>query len=168
MTHAIRNVLLATATAALLATPAARADLPRQPVLPLATAMQMIAACINFAGEKKISVSVVVRDSGSHVLASARMDGAPLLTYDAALRKSDAAVGFPIPTRNFADYAFDAKTGLPNGVAFLPGVVLVPGGLPIKTATGLPIGAIGVSGGSGEEDEACGQAGIDAVKAELK
>lgn len=168
MSGILRTTLVTAALSATFVAPATRADLPRQPVLPLATAMQMVAACIQYAGTRQFAVSIVVRDAGSNVLASVRMDGAPLLTYDAALDKSRAAVGFPIPTRAFADYAFDAKTGLPTGVAFLPGVVLVPGGLPIKTATGVPVGSIGVSGASGEEDEACGQAGIDAVKAELK
>lgn len=167
MSATIRTTL-ATAALAAIIVPVTQADLPRQPVLPLATAMQMVAACIQYAGAKQFAVSIVVRDAGSNVLAAVRMDGAPLATYDAALEKSRASAGFPVPTRAFVDYGFDAKTGLPNGVAFMPGIVMVPGGLPIKTAAGVPVGSIGVSGAAAEEDEACGQAGIDAVKDELK
>ena len=50
----------------------------------------------------------------------------------------------------------------------MPGIVTFEGGLPILTADGKQIGAIGVSGGTAEQDGICAQASIDAVKAELK
>jgi glc operon protein GlcG len=46
--------------------------------------------------------------------------------------------------------------------------VTFEGGLPIKTASGEPIGSVGVSGASAEQDGACAQAGLDAVKDDLK
>jgi uncharacterized protein GlcG (DUF336 family) len=50
----------------------------------------------------------------------------------------------------------------------MPGLMAMPGGLPITTANGVPVGAIGVSGGTPDQDEECAQAGIDAVKDQLK
>ena len=168
MNRSIRKVLLATALASSIAAPAARADLPTKPVLPLAVALKMVGSCIEYAAAKQLQVSVVVRDSGANVVAAARMDGAALGTFDVAMEKARASAVFPMPTAAFAKYAFDEKTGMPTAVAFMQGVVLVQGGLPIKTAAGVPVGSIGVSGAPSEQDEACGQAGIDAVKDELK
>jgi glc operon protein GlcG len=50
----------------------------------------------------------------------------------------------------------------------VPGLAAFPGGLPIKTADGAHIGAVGVSGGTGDEDEARAQAALDAVADQLK
>jgi glc operon protein GlcG len=44
----------------------------------------------------------------------------------------------------------------------------MPGGLPVTTADGVHVGAIGVSGGSPDQDEACAQVGLDAVADQLK
>lgn len=78
---------------------------------------------------------------------------------------------FANTTRAFADLSFGAKrdgvdAGLP-GAAFVPGLVAFAGGLPIKTAAGDVIGAIGVSGASEDEDEHCAQAGLDAISTSL-
>ena len=48
------------------------------------------------------------------------------------------------------------------------GIVTFEGGLPIKTAGGAHIGAIGVSGASAEQDGMCAQAALDAVANDLK
>ena len=50
----------------------------------------------------------------------------------------------------------------------VPGIAAFPGGLPIKAADGSLLGAIGVSGGTGDQDELCAQAGLDAVVDQLK
>ena len=47
-------------------------------------------------------------------------------------------------------------------------IVTFEGGLPILTADGKQVGAIGVSGGTAEQDGICAQASVDAVKNELK
>ena len=54
------------------------------------------------------------------------------------------------------------------GLALVPGIIAFPGGLPIMTADNVQISAIGVSGGTGDQDEMCAQAGIDGVKDALK
>ena len=60
-----------------------------------------------------------------------------------------------------------AATRVP-GIAYIPGIATFEGGLPIMTADGKHIGSIGVSGASAEQDGICAQAGIDAVKNDLK
>ncbi len=44
------------------------------------------------------------------------------------------------------------------GIAFVPNLTAFPGGLPIMTADKVQIGAIGVSGATGDQDESCAQA----------
>jgi uncharacterized protein GlcG (DUF336 family) len=54
------------------------------------------------------------------------------------------------------------------GIAEVSGIIAFAGGLPIMTADNVQVGAIGVSGGTADQDEVCAQAGIDAVKDALK
>jgi glc operon protein GlcG len=50
----------------------------------------------------------------------------------------------------------------------VPGIIAFAGGLPIMSAGGAHVGAIGVSGGTADQDEQCAQAGLDAAKDALK
>ena len=70
---------------------------------------------------------------------------------------------------SIAELAFgkDGQPGRVPGIADIPGVAAFPGGLPIMTSDGQHIGAIGVSGATGDQDEECAQAGLDAVKGML-
>ena len=99
-----------------------------------------------------------------------RMDGAFLGSGDVARHKAQTSARFPWPTRVVEQIAYgkDLKGGPVPGIALVPGVVAFAGGLPIMTADKVQIGGIGVSGGSADEDEMCAQAGIDAVKDQLK
>jgi glc operon protein GlcG len=62
----------------------------------------------------------------------------------------------------------DGKPGMVPGIADVPGIITFAGGLPIITASKVQIGGIGVSGGTSDQDEQCSQAGLDAVKDDLK
>ena len=75
---------------------------------------------------------------------------------------------FLFPTRGLGEIASarTASRGARRG-GFVPGLAAFPGGLPIKTADGAHVGAIGVSGGTGDQDEECAQA-LDAVADQLK
>ena len=56
----------------------------------------------------------------------------------------------------------------PLGIATVDFLVPFPGGLPIRAQNGDLIGAIGVSGATGDQDEECAQAALDSVKDMLK
>ena len=65
-----------------------------------------------------------------------------------------------------AELAVSHTIGIPaNEVDFL---VPFAGGLPIRTQNGDLLGAIGVSGATGDQDEECAQAALDAIKEDLK
>lgn len=169
----IKRVLAATVMS-VLASLAARAEgTPSKSVLTLATAEVAISAC--FAAQEAADyakVNVVVVDDGGRLIAAARQDGACKACTDIAQNKAITASLYAAPTRAMADLSFGVKrdgvnAGLP-GAAFVPGLVAFAGGLPIKTASGDLIGAIGVSGASEDQDERCAQAGLDAISSGLK
>src|ERR1700722_12619469 len=110
----------------------------------------------------KISVAVIDRDGVPIVML--RGDGAGLHTPEGADRKAFTARTFRAPSAAFLkrmqnDPAAHASEEYTR-------VLALPGGLPIKVGDDV-VGAVGVSGSPGKDDD-CGQAGIDKVAAELK
>lgn len=144
--------------------------LERLPVLSLEVAERAASACRQLATQKAWRMNVAAVDAGANPILFQRMDAAFLASGDIALRKAKASAGTPFPTRVFEELSFgkDHKGGgaMP-GMALVPGVLSIPGGLPIKVGEVL-VGAIGVSGSMPDNDEACAQAGLDAIKDLLK
>ena len=136
----------------------------------LATAKRMADACEAKATQEGWKMNIAVVDGGADLVLFRRMDGAFLGSVDIAQMKAQSSAMFPFPTRGLGEIAFgkDGEPGRTPGLAFVPGLAAFPGGLPVKTADGAHIGAIGVSGGTGDEDEACAQAALDAVADQLK
>src|SRR6516225_414746 len=148
--------------------PVARA-LDQAPVLTLDLARKMAAGCEAKAKEMNWKMNISVVDSGANQIFFEKMDGAYLGSGDIALHKAQTSARFPFPTRGFQELAFgkDLKGGTVPGIAYVPNLIAFPGGLPIMTADKVQIGAIGVSGATGDQDETCAQAGIDAARDDL-
>ncbi|MGN6378567.1 MAG: GlcG/HbpS family heme-binding protein [Gaiellales bacterium] len=114
------------------------------------------------AAAQGLAVSAAVVDRGGNTVASARMDGAALGAMALAVDKAYTAVLWQTPTGEFMastqpggpDWGFNTTTG--------GRVVVYAGGLPLFEDGGL-IGGIGVSGGTGEQDEACAKAAVSAA-----
>lgn len=145
----------------------AKAELPRQPMLSATVAMKMVNACAELATKNHWPMAIAVLDSGDNLKAYLRLDGALMGPADIARGKASTAVKMGWSSADTGERAFDAKTGVPKGLAFVDGIILFPGGLPIMV-DGTLIGGIGVSGSAPQNDAACAQAGLDAVKDELK
>jgi uncharacterized protein GlcG (DUF336 family) len=111
----------------------------------------------------QVAVAVVDRMGVAQVLLRDRFAGAH--TVDMALAKAYTAASFRIGT---AELAQATQPGSPqSGIRHRPGVAAVGGGLTLE-AGGSLAGAIGVSGApGGDEDAACAQAGIAAIRDEL-
>jgi uncharacterized protein GlcG (DUF336 family) len=124
-----------------------------KPVLVYATAAKVRDGCLAFAAEKKLPISIAVHDEAGRLLAFAKTDGASTAVSDLAIWKSRSAATFRFPS------ADTARWNIPNA----PGIASAGGGVPIFTADGQPLGAIGVSGAETEDDIACGEAGIRAA-----
>lgn len=151
------------------AVPAALA-LERVPVISLDVAERAAKACRELAIQKSWRMNIAVVDAGANPVLFHRMDGSFLGSGDIALRKAEASAKTPFPTRVFEELAFgkDKKGGgVMPGMAMAPGVLSIPGGLPIQVGNDV-IGAIGVSGSMPDDDEACAKAGLDAIKGLLK
>lgn len=108
-------------------------------------------------------LAVIVLDAGGHPVAFAREDGAPLFRHDIARAKALGALGMGVDSRVLAERAngnpafFQGVAITVNGaIAFSPGGVLVRSG-------GSIIGAVGISGDTGDCDEACAFAGLRAA-----
>lgn len=108
-------------------------------------------------------LTVVVLDAGGHAVALKREDNSSLLRADIATGKAWGTLGMGFGGRELARRA--AAGGM-SGVlnpAWGGRVVPVPGGVLIRNGDGEIIGAVGISGASSLDDEACAVAGIDAA-----
>jgi glc operon protein GlcG len=104
----------------------------------------------------KLSLSVV--DISGNLLAFTRMDGAPLGSIDASLKKARTAALFGAPSKVFEDLLHAGTTSL---LAF---DIVSPsqGGMPV-VVDGTVVGGVGGSGGLGQDDEFAARAGAEAV-----
>lgn len=138
-----------------------------RPFLPLRVAQAMAEACLDRAAQEGWKMHVAVVDSGGNLKYYARMDDAQLISHDIALMKARTSAGLPVSTSELAQGVYGDPARSPSPLAFVPGVVLFAGGLPIITSESQHVGGIGVSGSTGENDEICAQAGLDAVAVDL-
>lgn len=108
----------------------------------------------------KVVVAAVV-DVGGDLMACLRADGAYSASVGIARDKAYTAAVFRVATDELGR-ALGTNETLREGIALRPGVILFAGGLPI-VVDGEVAGAIGVSGGSEEDDRACARAGLGAL-----
>lgn len=106
-------------------------------------------------------MNITIVDSGTNLKAFRRMDGAWLGSLDIAMKKARTARLFDLETGTLGTLSQPGGPlfgiELSNG-----GLISFGGGIPIKR-DGVIIGAIGVSGGSVDDDQMVAQAGVDAV-----
>ena len=124
-------------------------------------AREIIAAAVQKAEEIGQPMNIAVMDAGMNLVAFERMNGAWVLSIDIALGKAFTAAGRGLSTRDIGEMA---QPGQPLfGVNTTNGgrVVVFAGGLPL-VRDGEVVGAVGVSGGSVDQDEEVAQAGVDA------
>lgn len=106
-------------------------------------------------------LAVVVLDAGAHPVATMREDGASLFRFDIAKAKAAGALGMGADTRVLAARAASNPVFFQSVVAATGGrLALSSGGVLIRDVEGAVIGAVGISGDTGDCDEACAIAGI--------
>ncbi len=124
-------------------------------------ALRMASAAVARCRTEGVQVGVTVVDRGGHPQVVLRDVLAMDLTLEMSRKKAYTAMSFNTPTSRLGARA---SSPLANHEALM----FSGGGLPV-TAAGSILGGIGVSGApSGEVDEVCAQAGIDAVAEELE
>lgn len=160
----MKKTLLSMTLTTLLVAAGAAAAIEQRPILTLEVAKKMAAACETRAKQEGWKMNIAILDSGGNLKHFSRMDDSFLKSIDIAMIKAQTSAGFPFSTKAVGEIA---TTRVP-GIAHIPGIATFEGGLPIMTADNKHIGSIGVSGASAEQDGICAQAGLDAVKNDLK
>jgi uncharacterized protein GlcG (DUF336 family) len=129
----------------------------------LVTANRIIAAAHEEARRRSVLVSAAVVDAGGNLIAFGRMDGAEIAGPVLAVDKAYTALANRIATSELA--ALAAPGGELFGLHANAGgrFVIFGGGVPIFVE-GSVVGAVGVSGASTAEDEACALAGLSVVQ----
>jgi glc operon protein GlcG len=132
--------------------------------LHLAGAQKVIQGALAKAKEMKLTVNVAVVDEGGHLLSFARMDGARPASVYTALTKATAAATYRQATGPSTSAAGQPdillSLSLQNAAAASGGkMTSLKGGVPILV-DGQVVGAVGVGGGTGEQDAEVAKAGI--------
>jgi uncharacterized protein GlcG (DUF336 family) len=134
----------------------------------LEQANKIIAGALAHAHESKIKpLAVVVLDASGNIVAAQREDNASMFRLDVALGKAWGAAAMGCSSRALGKRAKDNPNFFVTLAATARGKFLPQtGAVLIKDAAGNTLGAVGASGGTGDEDEACCISGIE--KAGLK
>lgn len=131
----------------------------------LAQASIIVDATLNRARElKQMPQTVVVLDTGGHLVCAKREDGSGIVRYEVAVGKAYGALGMGWGSRTMMDRAAQNPNFLTAIVAASGGrLVPNPGGVLIRDANNQIIGAVGISGDTGDNDEIIAVAGIEAA-----
>ena len=128
----------------------------------LAEARKVIDAAEKKAAEIGQPMNIAVADEGGNLVAHVRMDGAWLGSIDISIKKAYTARAFDIATKDLATHSQSGGQFFGIHASNDGKIMIFAGGIPLK-ADGKVVGAIGVSGGSGEQDHAVAEAGSAAL-----
>ena len=106
-------------------------------------------------------MNVAVADEGGNLVAHVRMDGAWMGSIDISINKAFTSRAFDIATKDLATHSQSGNQFFGIHASNHGRIMIFAGGIPLKR-DGKVVGAIGVSGGSGEQDHAVAEAGAAA------
>ena len=132
---------------------------PYGPAVTLAQAERIIAAARAEATRRSFTMSFAVVDPAGELVSFEKMDGTQNASTEVAQAKARSAARFRRSTKVWSDSLAAGRTT----ILTLPGAVAVEGGVPIL-AGGRVVGAIGVSGGTSEEDGQVAAVGLAALR----
>ncbi|MDQ0220416.1 heme-binding protein [Peribacillus cavernae] len=126
----------------------------------LELAKRLIESAEKKANEMEVPMVISIVDEGGNFIACHRMDDALLVSVDIAQNKAWTSVAMKMPTSDLAQAAGMGKDLYGINTTNNGRVVVFGGGIPLRK-NGQIIGAVGVSGGSVEEDMRVAQAAVD-------
>jgi uncharacterized protein GlcG (DUF336 family) len=129
--------------------------------LQLPDARRILAAATKKAEEIGQPMNIAVVDAGGNLLAFERMENAWLGSIDIAQKKAWTSRAFDITTQDLGKNSQSGDQFFGIHASNDGKVMIFDGGIPIKQ-DGVVVGAVGISGGSGEQDHAVAQAGAAA------
>ena len=124
----------------------------------LSDARRIIAAAEKKAVEIGQPMNIAVADEGGNLVSHARMDGAWIGSIDISQKKAYTARAFDISTKDLATHSQSGGQFFGIHASNDGRIMIFAGGIPLKK-DGKVVGAIGVSGGSGDQDHAVAEAG---------
>ncbi len=127
----------------------------------LQEARKVIGAAEKRAIEIGQPMNIAVVDEGGNLISHVRMDGAWIGSIDIAINKAFASRAFDISTKDQAQHSQPCGQFFGIHVSNHGRVMVFAGGIPLKR-DGKIVGALGVSGGSGEQDHMVAEAGATA------
>jgi uncharacterized protein GlcG (DUF336 family) len=127
----------------------------------LEDARRVIAAAEKKAQEIGQPMNIAVADEGGNLVSHVRMDGAWLGSIDISINKAYTARAFDIATKDLASHSQSGGQFFGIHVSNHGRIMIFAGGIPLKKG-GKVVGAIGVSGGSGDQDHSVAEAGAAA------
>ena len=133
-------------------------------MIKLEDARKIIAAAEKKAAEIGQPMNIAVADAGGNLVAHVRMDGAWLGSIDISIKKAWTSRAFDIATRDLAEHSQSGEQFFGIHASNNGKVMVFAGGIPLKKGETI-VGAIGVSGGSGEQDHSVAEAGAAAFEA---
>ncbi len=164
---AVLGVMMLMAAAGGASVAQAADELPKESVLPASLAGKAAQAAVDFCKKDGYRVSASVVDRAGVLRAMLRADGAGPHTVDSSRKKAYTAASLRRATTELAEMI--AKQPALQALREMnESILMVGGGLPIEIA-GEVVGAIGVGGAPGTHlDDACAEAGLDAIGAASK
>jgi glc operon protein GlcG len=135
-------------------------DIPYGVSIGLERAKQVMAAAEAEAKRRNWKMNIAVVDTNGELVHFSRMEGAQIASVPISIGKARTSARFRRESRAFYN---GYETGHPYIGTLDPGLVASPGGFPLVEA-GKLIGAVGCSGGTGDQDAAICKVGADIVK----
>lgn len=158
--------LIAAASAVLFSRPLAAAEAPvvvKIPRLTMEAAGKLAHGAVEACRKQGIQIGVTVVDRSGDAMVVLRDTLASRITLEVSRQKAFTAVNF-----NAATSTMSNRFTQPFSVGKVDNLVFSAGGIPIEAAGNI-VGAVGVSGAAtGEQDEACARAGMNAIQFELE
>jgi glc operon protein GlcG len=157
------SVTLAAGAAALLCASGTFAQLPNPygSSITIESAKKVAAPAVAEAQKNNWRMAVAIVDISGDLVFFEKMDGTQAASVNIAVDKARSAARFKRPTKALQDALAAGGEGL--RLLALEGAVPVEGGIPL-IADGRIVGAIGVSGGTSQQDGQSAKAGADSIK----
>lgn len=124
-------------------------------------AKRIISAAEKKAVEIGQPMNIAVADEGGNLIAHVRMDGAWIGSIDISIKKAYTSRAFDIATKDLALHSQSGGQFFGIHVSNEGRIMIFAGGIPLRK-NGKVVGAIGVSGGSGDQDHSVAEAGASA------
>jgi uncharacterized protein GlcG (DUF336 family) len=128
----------------------------------LSSAQDVVEGARKKAEEIGVPMNIAVVDAGNNLTAFARMDGAWLGSIDIAKNKAYTARSFDMSTKDLAPLCQPNQPLFGIQASNQGQLIVFAGGIPLESG-GEIIGAVGVSGGSVEQDHEVAEAGVAAL-----